>query len=168
MIYIQNVPIQCSFIYPVYSRGFTYRLCCAAGETASTLSHVMVTNPTKNILAETQSRLADIIAETQRNLTKLMLSLRQQQNPSDGLVTCRWLHASAYTHAYIIIYMYIHVPCHMYVRSICLHNDIHGMIVLHLGLEGCSQPRELWFSDILMYTHVLCVLHIHVHVHVIA
>ena len=27
----------------------------------------------------------------------------------------------------------------------------HWVIVLHLGLEGCSQPRELWFIDILMY-----------------
>ena len=26
-------------------------------------------------------------------------------------------------------------------------------VVLHLGLEGCSQPRELWFVDILMYTY---------------
>ena len=25
------------------------------------------------------------------------------------------------------------------------------MIALHVGLEGCSQPRELWFVDILMY-----------------
>lgn len=56
---------------------------CTADETASALSHVMVTNPTKNILAETQSRLADIIAETQRNLTKLMLSLRNLQSPND-------------------------------------------------------------------------------------
>ena len=27
----------------------------------------------------------------------------------------------------------------------------HWVIVLHLGLEGCSQPRELWFVDILVY-----------------
>ena len=27
---------------------------------------------------------------------------------------------------------------------------MHWVIVLHLGLEGCSQPRELWFVDILM------------------
>lgn len=51
---------------------------CLAGEVASTLSHVMVTNPTKNIMAETQSRLADIILEMQRNLSKLMLSLETQ------------------------------------------------------------------------------------------
>ena len=32
------------------------------------------------------------------------------------------------------------------------------MIVLHLGLEGCSQPRELWFVDVLMYmTYNVCV-----------
>ena len=48
-----------------------------AGEMASTLSHVMVTNPTKNILAETQSRLADIISEAQRNFSRLILSLDQ-------------------------------------------------------------------------------------------
>ena len=35
------------------------------------------------------------------------------------------------------------------------------MIVLHLGLEGCSQPRELWFVDMyianvnILYTHEL-------------
>ena len=27
----------------------------------------------------------------------------------------------------------------------------YWVIVLHLGLEGCLQPRELWFVDILMY-----------------
>ena len=27
----------------------------------------------------------------------------------------------------------------------------HWVIVLHLGLEGCLQPRELRFVDILMY-----------------
>ena len=26
----------------------------------------------------------------------------------------------------------------------------HWVIVLHLGLEGCSQTRELWFIDILI------------------
>ena len=38
-------------------------------------------------------------------------------------------------------------------HQVCLyaHADIHGVIVLHLGLEGCSQPMELWFSDIIMY-----------------
>lgn len=51
---------------------------CLAGEVASTLSHVMVTNPTKNIMAETQSRLADIIAEMQRNLSRLMMALETQ------------------------------------------------------------------------------------------
>ena len=56
---------------------------CVAGEVASTLSHVMVTNPTKNILAETQSRLADIIAEMQRNLSKLMLALEKAENKSE-------------------------------------------------------------------------------------
>ena len=56
---------------------------CVAGEVASTLSHVMVTNPTRNILAETQSRLADIIVETQRNLSKLMLSLEKRETRSE-------------------------------------------------------------------------------------
>ena len=38
--------------------------------------------------------------------------------------------------------------------------------VIHLGLEGCSQPRELWFSDILMYMHAM---HVHAckYVHVL-
>ena len=29
----------------------------------------------------------------------------------------------------------------------------HWVIVLHLGLEGCLQPRELWFVDIFILTH---------------
>ena len=29
----------------------------------------------------------------------------------------------------------------------------HWVIVLYLGLEGCLQPRELWFVDILMYVY---------------
>ena len=33
------------------------------------------------------------------------------------------------------------------------------MIVLHLGLEGCSQPGELWFVDILMYVHLCLCTH---------
>ena len=61
----------------------TYCTLYVAGEVASTLSHVMVTNPTRNILAETQSRLADIITETQRNLSKLMLSLEKRETRSE-------------------------------------------------------------------------------------
>ena len=45
-----------------------------------------------------------------------------------------------------------HVQCLLYM---C----INWVIVLHLGLEGCSQPRESWFSDILMY-HSLVIIHI--------
>ena len=37
----------------------------------------------------------------------------------------------------------------------------HWVIVLHLGLEGCSQPRELWFVDILM--RIFYNIHVHVH-----
>ena len=70
---------------------------CIAGEVASTLSHVMVTNPTKNILAKTQSRLADIISETQRNLSKLMISLGYPEHPTDrcwmlGEIYCSYMH----------------------------------------------------------------------------
>ena len=61
-----------------------------AGEMASTLSHVMVTNPTKNILSQTQSRLADIISEAQRNFSKLVLSL-------DPHSRCRLLYYDVYT-----------------------------------------------------------------------
>ena len=41
-----------------------------------------------------------------------------------------------------------------------------------IGLEGCSQPRELWFSDILMYVEVyrhciyMCMYIHYYHVHV--
>lgn len=62
---------------------YSVNLYCLAGEVASTLSHVMVTNPTKNIMAETQSRLADIIAEMQRNLSKLMMSLEKIETSSE-------------------------------------------------------------------------------------
>ena len=76
-------------VYHTFAGIHDYHLrhyCCvssAAGEVASTLSHVMVTNPTKKILGETQSRLADIIAETQRNFTKLMLSLGKRENSAE-------------------------------------------------------------------------------------
>ena len=47
---------------------------------------------------------------------------------------------------------------HMYVIFVLIGKSVnisdvhaHWVIVLHLGLEGCSQPRELWFVDILMY-----------------
>ena len=34
--------------------------------------------------------------------------------------------------------------------------NAHWVIVLHLGFEGCSQPRELWFVDILMcYVNII-------------
>ena len=71
-----------------------------------------------------------------------------------------------------------------------LHVHVH--VQCTCGLEGCSQPRELWFSDILMYMYIhvqfTCIiymyrciysmsqksqhfyayptLHLHVHVHV--
>ena len=32
---------------------------------------------------------------------------------------------------------------------------VHWVIVLHLGLEGGSQPRELWFINILMILYML-------------
>lgn len=47
-----------------------------AGEIISTVSHIMVPNPTKSIVAETQLRLTDIIHELQRNLSKLMLVMK--------------------------------------------------------------------------------------------
>ena len=40
----------------------------------ATVSHIMVPNPTKSIIAETQSRVSDIITEMQRNLSKLLVS----------------------------------------------------------------------------------------------
>ena len=56
--------------------------------------------------------------------------------------------------------LYIHVqgPPHPYAiiaswrtRALAEMRPAHWVIVLHLGLEGCSQPRELWLVDILMY-----------------
>ena len=51
---------------------------CAAGEILSTVSHIMVPNPTKSIVAETQSRLTDIVHELQRNLSKLMVVIKDE------------------------------------------------------------------------------------------
>jgi len=47
------------------------------------VSHIMVPNPTKSIIAETQARLTDIIAEIQRNLSKLLIVM-DEQPPSAG------------------------------------------------------------------------------------
>jgi len=49
-----------------------------AGEIIATVSHIMVPNPTKSIIAETQARLTDIIAEIQRNLSKLLIVMDEQ------------------------------------------------------------------------------------------
>ena len=38
-----------------------------AGEISSTVAHIMVPNPTKSIIAETQARLTDIIRELEKN-----------------------------------------------------------------------------------------------------
>jgi hypothetical protein len=38
----------------------------------------MVPNPTKSIVAETQSRLTDIIHELQRNLSRLMWLMKEE------------------------------------------------------------------------------------------
>ncbi len=54
-------------------------VCVTAGEIISTVSHIMVPNPTKTIVAETQARLTDIISELERNLTRLMLVLKGDQ-----------------------------------------------------------------------------------------
>ena len=44
-----------------------------AGEISSTVSYIMVPNPTKSIIAETQSRLTDIIRELEKNLSRLVI-----------------------------------------------------------------------------------------------
>ena len=44
-----------------------------AGEISSTVAHIMVPNPTKSIIAETQSRLTDIIRELEKNLSRLII-----------------------------------------------------------------------------------------------
>ena len=48
-----------------------------AGEIIATLSHIMVPNPTKSTIAETQTRLTDTVAEIQRNLSKLLIMIEQ-------------------------------------------------------------------------------------------
>ena len=45
---------------------------------------------------------------------------------------------------------------------------MYKYMYMYLGLEGCSQPRELWFSDILMYhmhngvSFEYIIIHVHV------
>ena len=34
-------------------------------------------------------------------------------------------------------------------------------------LEGCSQPRELWFSDILMYIHCMVFVGIYMYMYIL-
>ena len=53
---------------------------------------------------------------------------------------------------FICIY-YVHVHVHGGL-ALAKTRPAHWVIVLHLGLEGCSQPRELWFVDILMCTYM--------------
>ena len=48
-------------------------LFCVAGEISSTVAHIMVPNPTKSIIAETQARLTDIIRELEKNLSRLIM-----------------------------------------------------------------------------------------------
>ena len=47
--------------------------------------------------------------------------------------------------------MYVCVNYFLSLKAV-LH--AHWVIVLHLGFEGCLQPRELWFSDTLMHVCV--------------
>ena len=48
--------------------------------------------------------------------------------------------------------LYVHSVKHPHSLALAETRPAHWVIVLHLGLEGCSQPRELWFVDILMYS----------------
>ena len=50
-----------------------------ANEILSTVSHIMVPNPTKTIVGGAQSRLTDIIHELQRNLTRLMVVMKDEE-----------------------------------------------------------------------------------------
>ena len=42
----------------------------------------------------------------------------------------------------------------------CALGDFHFQHLSLCVMYGCSQPRELWFIDLIMYIHV----HVHVHV----
>ena len=48
------------------------------GEITDTVSRIMVPNPTKSIIAETQTRLKDTISELEKTLSRLMVSLGEQ------------------------------------------------------------------------------------------
>lgn len=50
-----------------------------AGEISSTVAHIMVPNPTKSIIAETQARLTDIIRELEKNLSRLIILVGDQR-----------------------------------------------------------------------------------------
>ena len=59
--------LYCVLLYVNFTWYFT------AGEISSTVAHIMVPNPTKSIIAETQSRLTDIIRELEKNLSRLIM-----------------------------------------------------------------------------------------------
>ena len=66
------------YINEISGRIILYAYVCStlpAGEVNTIISHIMVPNPTKSIIAETQSRVADIVAEMQRNLSKLLVCM---------------------------------------------------------------------------------------------
>ena len=68
MMSLHTIEATILFVAP---NAIIFLVVFAAGEILSTVSHIMVPNPTKTIVAETQSRLTDIVHELQRNLSKL-------------------------------------------------------------------------------------------------
>ena len=96
----------------------------------------------------------------------------------------RYIHSVQHTYMKIILkehhsilrtyigltYIWAHRGLHTVIGTIprCHEHETcpaHWVIVLHLGLEGCSQPMELWFIDILMYIQYM---YIHSHTHMVA
>ena len=64
------------------------------------------------------------------------------------MCTCKW---------YIyMLYMYMPGVPVILCNCTCIHMCTCALFYIYIDLEGCSQPRELWFVDILTYTvHVV-------------
>ena len=59
-----------------------------AGEITATVSHIMVPNPTKGIIAETQHKLTNVITELQKNLSRLLILTEGGQSFQGSVARC--------------------------------------------------------------------------------
>ena len=111
----------------------------------------------------TQAKQVQLVSQSQHG--SLCWMSNDMISPQLSIVThTPHLHNHGNTHAFQLAVFYVIVAsiiCDVLPTSIYMYSrrglamaetcPAHWVIVLHLGLEGCSQPRELWFVDILMY-----------------